>query len=168
MSLCSADSCGSWPSIVLKRKKMNYKEYSCAAVTDNLDEVMSFIETGLDECGCSFKTKMQIDVAVDEIFANVASYAYEGGAGEVTVRFEMIESPSGVKITFIDSGMAFDPLAKEDPELGGTAEERKIGGLGIFMVKKTMDDVSYERRDGRNIFSMTKYFDKPEADHGRE
>lgn len=168
MSLCSADSCGSRPGIVLKRKKMNYKEYSCIAAIDNLDEVMNFIEAGLDECGCSFKNKMQIDVAVDEIFANVSCYAYEGGTGMLTVRFEALESPAGAKITFIDSGVAFDPLAKEDPDLGGTSEERKIGGLGIFMVKKTMDSVSYERLDGRNIFSMTKYFDKPEADYGRE
>lgn len=138
---------------------MSYREYSCEAVISNLDEVMAFIEDCLTEHGCPLKRQIQINVAVDEIFANVVHYAYGKGTGPVTLRFEPLENPAGAKITVIDSGIPFNPLARKDPDLSGTSEERKIGGLGIFMVKKSMDSVDYEYSGGCNRFSITKYFD---------
>ena len=131
------------------------KELNIEAKVANIPVVTDFLDAALEEAGCPTKTLLQIDVAIDEIFTNIAQYAYEPGTGNATVRFEM-EEPNTAVITFIDSGMAFDPTAKEDPDVSLSAEERQIGGLGIFMVKKTMDGMYYERRDGQNILQIRK------------
>jgi len=99
---------------------------------------------------------MQIDIAIDELFGNIAQYAYNPEVGPATVRVEVQEDPIAVIITFIDNGMPYDPLAKEDPDVTLSAEERGIGGLGIYMVKKTMDDVTYEYKNGQNILKIKK------------
>lgn len=143
--------------MVLKREII-VEEYSCKAVISNLVDVLSFIEERLDRVHCPIKNKIQIAVAADEIFANISCYAYGNRTGEATVQFGLIDEPKGVKISFVDSGIPFNPLDKPDPDLKLSAEERKIGGLGIFMVKKSMDDVSYEYRDGKNYFTICKYF----------
>jgi len=96
-------------------------------------------------------------VAVEEIFTNIASYAYPDGDGKVQLCMEFSqEEPSTMTLRFLDSGIPFDPLAKADPDVTLSAEERQIGGLGIYMVKKTMDEVSYDYKDGKNIFTMKK------------
>ena len=105
---------------------------------------------------CPLKAQMQVDVAVEEIFVNVASYAYAPGVGNVTIRVEIPDNPRTVVITFIDNGVPYDPLAKADPDVTLSAEERGIGGLGIFMVKKSMDDMVYEYKNGQNILSIKK------------
>ena len=102
------------------------------------------------------KTQMQIDVAVEEVFVNIASYAYTPGIGSATVRIESSQDPAAVTITFIDRGIPYNPLLKEDPDVTLSAEERAIGGLGIYMVKKAVDDISYVYRDGQNILSISK------------
>lgn len=102
------------------------------------------------------KVQMQVDIAIDELFSNIAHYAYNPETGSATVQVEVTEDPLAVVITFIDHGTPYDPLAKEDPNTKLSAEERQIGGLGIYMVKKTMDDVSYEYKDGRNILKIKK------------
>ena len=102
------------------------------------------------------KVQMQIDVAVEEIFVNIASYAYEGKDGQAEIRFDFRAEDSTAVITFIDQGAPFDPLAKEDPDTGLSAEERQIGGLGIFIVKKSMDKVLYKYEDGCNILTLEK------------
>ena len=99
---------------------------------------------------------MQIDIAIDELFGNIAHYAYKPDVGEATVRVEVVEDPMAVLITFIDKGVPYDPLAKADPNTTLSAEEREIGGLGIYMVKKTMDEITYEYRDGQNILAIKK------------
>ena len=101
---------------------------------------------------------MQIDVAVEEIFMNIASYAYAPATGTAQVILTLCEEPRGVEITFIDGGVPYDPLAKEDPDVTLSAQERQIGGLGIFMVKKTMDAMTYEYRDQKNILKIKKLF----------
>lgn len=92
----------------------------------------------------------------EEVYVNIAHYAYAPGTGEVTVRLAFAEAPKKAVITFIDSGVPFDPLAKADPDVTLSAEERDIGGLGIYMTKKTMDEVHYEYKDGHNILTLTK------------
>jgi anti-sigma regulatory factor (Ser/Thr protein kinase) len=99
---------------------------------------------------------MQIDIAIDELFSNIAHYAYNPETGDATVRVEVVEDPMAVVITFIDKGIPYDPLKKADPNTALSAEEREIGGLGIFMVKKTMDDITYEYKDGQNILKIKK------------
>ena len=131
-------------------------EMDIEAVTENLPDVLAFVDGRLEHIGCPIKTQMQIDVAVEEIFVNIASYAYAPEKGNATVRVEVLENPLMVSITFIDRGIPYDPLAKKDPDVSLTAEERDIGGLGIFMTKKIMDDVVYEYRDGKNILTLKK------------
>ena len=131
-------------------------ELTLEAKTENLDKVLSFVDEHLEEQECPMKTQMQIDIAVEELFVNIAHYAYSPEVGPVTIRVEVQKEPLAVTITFIDHGVPYDPLAKEDPDITLSAEERQIGGLGIFMVKKSMDDIAYEYKDGQNILYIKK------------
>ena len=131
-------------------------ELEIEATTENLPEVQTFVEERLAELDCSPKAQMQIALAVEEVFVNIANYAYAPEKGAATVRVEVSEEPISVTITFLDRGIPYDPLAMDDPDLTIPAEQRKVGGLGVFMVKKTMDDVSYEYRDGQNILTLKK------------
>ena len=131
-------------------------ELEIEADKDKLPEVLDFINAHLEGADCPMKPQMQIDVAVEEIFVNIASYAYGQDMGKATVRIEVSDEPIAVTITFIDNGIPYDPLAKEDPDITLSAEERQIGGLGIFMVKNTMDDVIYEYQNGQNILKLKK------------
>ena len=132
------------------------KELVLEARRDNLNEVLAFVDEELEKLDCPIKTQMTIDIAVEEIYINIASYAYRPGTGNAVIRFEVEEDPLAVMLTFIDSGMPYNPLDKEDPDITLAAEERQIGGLGIYMVKKSMDDVSYKFEDGKNIFTIKK------------
>lgn len=132
------------------------KELEIAAITDNLDEVLAFVDGQLEAADCSVKIQMQIDLAVEEIFVNIASYAYQPETGPATVRVEVTPDGSAVIITFIDHGVPYDPLAKEDPDVTLSTEDRAIGGLGIFLVKKNMDDIRYEYKNGNNILTIVK------------
>ena len=98
----------------------------------------------------------QINVAVDELFSNIANYAYKPKTGQATVSLAVSDDGKTVTVTFTDSGVPYNPLAKKDPDVTLSADERQIGGLGIYMVKKTMDDVTYEFKDGKNILSIKK------------
>ena len=132
------------------------KELTIEATTGNIETVTDFVNEQLETLDCSMKVQMQVDIAIDELFSNLARYAYNPETGSATVQVEVTENPLAVVITFIDHGKPYDPLAKEDPDTKLSAEERQIGGLGIYMVKKTMDDVSYEYKDGRNILKIKK------------
>lgn len=132
------------------------KEMMIEAKVDNLDKVIAFVDEQLEQYDCPMKVQMQVDVAVEEIFVNIASYAYKPDVGDAIIRVNVTEEPLAVYLTFMDSGVPYDPLAKEDPDVTLSAEERQIGGLGIFMVKKSMDDVKYEYKDGQNILTIMK------------
>ena len=131
-------------------------ELTTEAKTDNLEQVINFVNSQLEAADCSMKAQMQIEVAVEELFVNVAHYAYVPGTGDVTVNIEIEGDPAVARITFTDSGIPYDPLAKEDPDVTLSAEDRAIGGLGIFMVKKSMDSIDYEYKDGQNILTLKK------------
>lgn len=131
-------------------------ELSLEAAIANIPAVTDFVNALLEELDCPMKAQLQIDVAIDELFSNIAQYAYAPGTGPATVRVETEEDPPAVILTFIDRGMPYDPLAAEDPDITAPAEERSIGGLGVYLVKKTMDDVRYEYRDGQNILRIMK------------
>lgn len=134
----------------------DFNEIDIEATTENLPKVLEFIDRKLESAGCPFKTQMQIDVAAEEIFVNIAKYAYKPDTGRAKVRVEIGDDPLHVVITFIDHGIPYDPLAKEDPNVKLSAEERQIGGLGIFLVKNTMDDISYQYINGSNILTLKK------------
>ena len=130
------------------------KRIEIKATIENLDTVTAFIDEQLEAADCPMKTQMQIELAVEEIFVNIAHYAYVPHIGMAFISIDV--SDSRAVITFEDSGIPYDPLAKTDPDVTLSAEDRGIGGLGIFMVKKSMDNVSYEYRDGRNVLTLEK------------
>jgi len=132
------------------------KEICVEAKIENVTVVTEFVEEILDSIDCPMKAKVQLDVAIDEIFSNIAYYAYGEDGGNAIISVSIEEDPRAVVLEFKDSGVQFDPLLKEDPDIELSAEERKIGGLGIFMVKKTMDQVDYEYKDGHNILRLKK------------
>ena len=132
------------------------KELTIAAKVENIETVTDFVNEQLEALDCPMKAQMQIDIAIDELFGNIAHYAYNPEIGKATVRVEVIEDPLAVSITFIDNGVPYDPFAKADPDTTLSAEEREIGGLGIYMVKKSMDDITYEYKDGQNILAIKK------------
>ena len=132
------------------------KELTIAATVENIEVVTDFVGEQLEAYDCPMKVQIQINIAIDELFRNIAHYAYNPETGDATVRVEVIEDPLSVTITFMDKGIPYDPLKKEDPNITLSAEERQIGGLGIFMVKKTMDDITYEYKDGQNILKIKK------------
>ena len=132
------------------------QELTLAAKLENVAAVTEFVDGLLEDALCPLKAQMQIDVAIDELFSNIARYAYNGGEGEATVKVDFIDDPRQVSITFIDSGIPYNPIEQEDPDITLSAEDRKIGGLGIFIVKKTMDDISYQHKDGQNILTIKK------------
>ena len=132
------------------------KELIVEADRMNLPQVQMFIDEQLEEAGCPMLTQTTIDIAVEELFVNIASYAYDTGIGTAVVQVTVHEEPLSVEITFIDNGRQYDPLAKEDPDTTLSAGQRRKGGLGIFMVKKSMDDVNYEYKDGKNILTIKK------------
>lgn len=132
------------------------KELTINATVENIPEVTAFVDEQLEAFDCPMKAQMQIDIAIDELFSNIAYYAYNPDVGPATVRVEVVEDPMAVVITFIDNGVPYDPLAREDPDTTLSAEERDLGGLGIYMVKKSMDEVTYEYKDGQNILKIKK------------
>lgn len=124
------------------------------ATLEALPDVLGFIEETLDAHEATPKAQMQIAVAAEEIFVNIAHYAYPGETGKAKIAISVEDAMASIR--FIDLGIPFDPLAKADPDVTLSAEDRKIGGLGIYMVKKTMDDLSYKRTEFENILTMKK------------
>ncbi len=132
------------------------REMTCEAKVENIPAVTDFVNAVLEEAGCPMKAQIQIDMAIDELFANIAQYAYAPGAGQATVRVTVDPEAKMASVTFVDSGAPFDPLAKPDPNVSLPAQERAIGGLGIYLVKQTMDAVDYAYTDGRNELTIQK------------
>ena len=136
--------------------EINNNELEIEAKAENLNTVLDFVDKKLEAVGCSPRTQMQVDLAVEEIFINIAHYAYAPGTGNAIIRTDINDDNSQLKLTFIDRGMPYDPLKRDDPDLTLPADERDIGGLGIFMTKKSVDDIFYEYRDGCNILVVKK------------
>ena len=125
-----------------------------AAKTENLEIVNDFLAEKL--IGCPMKLLMQTQLAVEEIFVNISHYAYKDKTGEVNVLCELDKEKNLFTIIFEDTGIPFNPLKRDDPDVTATAEERNIGGLSIFLTKKLMDEVHYENKDGKNILTLIK------------
>lgn len=132
------------------------KEITVDATIDNVKTITDFVDERLEEMNCPVKAQMQIDIVIDELCSNVARYAYSDRTGKVTVSVDTADKPMKVWLTFTDEGVPYNPLAKEDPDITLSAEERKLGGLGIYMVKKMMDEFRYEYKDGKNIVTVCK------------
>ena len=135
-------------------------ERTFAAAKENITEMIGFVEGELESFGVAIKQQTAICVAMEEIFVNIANYAYPEEEGDAKVEIEFDENTGIATFVVTDRGVAFDPLAKEDPDITLSAEERSVGGLGIFIVKKTMDRVAYARENGQNILTMTKKLER--------
>lgn len=132
------------------------KKITVPANIAQLNHVLEFVNQGLIELDCPKKVQLQIDIAVEELFVNIAHYSYETIQGDTTISLEALSECSGVTLTFEDSGKPYNPLEQSDPDITLSAAEREIGGLGIFMVKKTMDTLSYRNENGSNILTISK------------
>ena len=134
------------------------KELTIDAKINNLHGVIGFLDAQLEMLDCPMAAQIQLDMAVEELFVNIANYAYAPGNGTATIRVETCSSPRSVTVTLIDEGAPFDPTAKPDPDTTLSAQDRSIGGLGIFMAKKSVDEMKYEYVDGRNRLTLHKKF----------
>ena len=119
--------------------------------------VVEFVQEELSQHDCPPRALYQIEVAIEEIFVNIVSYAGLSEADGVEVRCEVLDDPLRVVVQFLDGGVPFDPLAGEDPDTSAEALMEREGGLGIFMVKQMMDDVSYAYEDGKNTLTILKH-----------
>ena len=132
------------------------KELTLKASLENIRKITDFVEEELADLKCPVKSHMHIVMAIDELISNVAHYAYGLRTGDVKVIFDYDKAEDTIIITFIDRGIPFNPLEVEEPDISLDAHEREIGGLGIFMVKKMMDDIEYRYEDDCNILTIKK------------
>lgn len=135
---------------------MSERSITVNADDSQLDCINSFIEQALEPLDCPMKAMLQTQLAVEEIFVNIAHYAYAPGSGEAEITVSYDESGSWFSIEFKDRGVPFNPLDRDEADVSLSADERDIGGLGILLVKKNMDDVSYSRENGANILKIVK------------
>lgn len=136
------------------------RECIIKAEKENCSQAIGFVLSLLEENQYdSPDITMLVELAIEEIFVNIASYAYPSGGGDVTIAADVSGDPKTLTVVFQDSGTPFDPLAKPDPDISIPIEQRRIGGLGIFLVKDNMDDVTYRFADGKNILTIKKVLD---------
>lgn len=130
--------------------------YQVSADEKLIEEMIKPIISSLEENDVSFKYIYQINLALEEIFANISKYAYSDNKGTIDISYEISENPKQLRVIIKDNGKDFDPLAKEDPNLNSSVQERKIGGLGIYIVKNMVNDIKYQRINGENVLEFTK------------
>ncbi|MDE7245992.1 MAG: ATP-binding protein [Oscillospiraceae bacterium] len=135
-----------------------WKELTLDAVIDNVEPLTEIVDDMLESMDCPMKVQAQLDIAIDEIFSNIVKYAYAPETGTAVVRIETCRTPASITMTFKDRGVAYNPLARKDPNVTLSLDEREIGGLGIFLVKKSMDRMSYRRRGSQNVLTVYKKF----------
>ena len=126
------------------------------ATLESIEIATDFLNGILENAGCSLRDQTKLDIALDELMSNVARYAYAPGTGDITLSAEILEEPKRIVLTLTDSGVPYDPLKKDDPDVSLSADERGIGGLGIFIVKQSMDDMTYAYLDGQNVVTIIK------------
>ena len=127
------------------------------ASIDSLEEVLAFVNDKIQTSGGSVKTQMQLDIAIEELFVNIAHYAYDNGTGDADIFLQITDNPKAITVEFRDSGKPFNPLERMDPDTTLSAADRNIGGLGIYMAKKSVDEIEYRWENGQNILTICKY-----------
>ena len=132
------------------------KEMTVPAKIENIEAVTEFVNEELKRLDCSDDVLYKVDIAIDELFGNIARYAYQPDEGPATVKVDVLPEPLSVILTFIDNGLPFNPLERPDPDVTLSVFERTPGGLGIYMVRNSMDEVTYEYKDGQNVLTIRK------------
>ena len=130
--------------------------YQFEANLDLVDEMMMPIISSLEEIDVDHKKIYQINLALEEILVNIARYAYAPDKGLIDISYEISDKPKQLKVIIKDKGRAFNPLEKEEPDLEASIQDRKIGGLGIYIVKNIVDDIKYQRINNENILEFIK------------
>ena len=133
------------------------KELRLVASDENLPVVLEQVEELLVQDGCDAMVQMQIVMAAEELFVNIAHYAYEGQPGEAVIKLLFLENPHRFCMVFRDKGVPYNPLEHEDPDITLSAEDRQIGGLGIYLIKQTMDSIEYAYEEGENVLKIEKF-----------
>lgn len=133
------------------------REFAVPATVESLRDITDCLAELLAPVQVPVKEKLQMEFAIEEIFVNIACYAYKDQQGIVVVRARLEREPLCVEFAFMDTGEAYNPLTRAEPDIASSLEDRAIGGLGIFLAKKNVDDVRYECSDGRNILTLRKY-----------
>jgi anti-sigma regulatory factor (Ser/Thr protein kinase) len=128
------------------------------ATLENLDSMMEFIMNDVEKLNLESKQKMRIRLACEEALVNIISYAYPKEIGKLQIIHQISVEPKKLWLQIIDEGIPFNPLLKEEPDLALPIEQRKMGGLGVYIFRNIMDTVHYERKEGKNILSFTKDF----------
>lgn len=126
------------------------------ATIDDAQAALDALSDALEEISADRKIRYKVRLALDELLTNVVSYAYEGREGEMEIRWEILDNPKAISVTIIDDGKPFNPLEAEEPEIDLSIEDRPIGGLGLFIVKNTMDDIFYCRENNQNKLTIKK------------
>ncbi|MBQ8987710.1 MAG: ATP-binding protein [Lachnospiraceae bacterium] len=135
---------------------MNSHTFILEAVPENFAAAQEQVRAFLAPCSCSMRTLLELDMLVEEIFINIASYAYPDKRGTAAIDLALNDKKDAITITFRDSGIPYNPLEKPSPDLSSPASARQIGGLGIFLVQKYADQLSYVYEDGENRLSLRK------------
>ena len=130
--------------------------YQVEAKIELIDQMINPIISSLEEIKVDHKKIYQINLALEEILVNISKYAYPGNEGVIDISFEISDNPKQLKVVIKDKGKDFNPLEKEDPNLDASVEKRKIGGLGIYIVKNMVDDIKYQRLNNENILEFIK------------
>ena len=132
------------------------KSLTVPARIDQLDAVLDFIGPELEAHNCPPKAIARLAIAAEEIFVNIARYAYAPREGEATIEISVVGEPPVAVLRFLDRGIAYNPLDKPDPDVTLSAENREVGGLGVFMAKNIVDSIHYAHEEDRNVLTLTK------------
>lgn len=135
------------------------EQLTMEATIDNLPQAVGLVERMLEGINVPMKDSVMMAIVTEELFVNIANYAYKPHTGLVTITAETNTDPKQIRLILKDRGIPFNPLERPDPDVTLSAEDRKVGGLGIFFSKSKTDDMQYRYEDGQNILTITKYFD---------
>lgn len=126
------------------------------AKLDNLDKVLGFVNKQLKSVRSDVKEGLQLELSIEEAYVNIVNYAYGSDGGDIEIRSKMDNNPLEITIQFIDSGIPYNPLKNEDPNISLNTEDKELGGLGILLIKNNVDQMEYEYNNGKNIFTIKK------------
>ena len=129
------------------------------ATVENMTVVSRFLDELLSSTSCSARARMQLELAVEELFVNIATHAYGARIGQVTLCGGISDTPPSAWIRFSDAGTPYNPLERDDPDTDMALAERDVGKMGVFLAKNSVDDMHYEYRDGKNILTIGKKLD---------
>ena len=130
--------------------------FTLKALPTNFSVAQDMVREFLEPCSCKMRTLLELDMLIEEVFINIAHYAYPNGEGDATIELSLNDAKDTLCMTFRDKGIPYNPLLKESPDITSDANSRAIGGLGIFLVQKYADGLSYERKDNENRFTICK------------